>query len=302
MRLFAKSKTLSPAEKKRRVQRRIVAYGSLGLMIVGFYFYQPQRCHFFPKAPPNPNPPVDPDANHLFSKGVKIALIQAHPDDSEFFIGPLLLRLAASGAEIHQLVMTDGDKGFYFWERENVAENRRIREAEQREAASHYARDVTFLHEPDGRLGGQADNVQKVQAFIERVQPEYVLAFDTEYWPRVNHADHLASGAAAWQAVQNIPLAARTVKWMLLYDSSAPNFTPDVTATVDQGEAMIGIHRSQFYGEKLERIKNWRLESWYEAGQAANVGYGVPFRAVRVTPGPARLDGGSTQAMRSTER
>jgi LmbE family N-acetylglucosaminyl deacetylase len=283
MRLFKKTAPLSPDEKKRRLQRRVVAYGSLTLLVVGFYFYQPQRYHFFPKAAPSPNPPVDPDSSRLFSKGVKIVLVQAHPDDSEFFIGPLLLRLAASGAEIHQLVMTDGDKGFYFWERENIPENRRIREAEQREAASHYAKEVTFLHKPDGRLAGQTDNAEQVRAYIQQVKPEYVLAFDTEYWPRVNHADHLASGAAAWQAVHAIPPSQRTVKWMLLYDSAASNFVPDVSNTVDEGEAMIGIHKSQFYGKRLEIIKNSRLNYWYNAGQTANESYGVPLRAVQVT-------------------
>jgi LmbE family N-acetylglucosaminyl deacetylase len=283
MPLFKKSGPLSPAETKRRLQRRVIGYGTITLLLVGFYFYQPQRIHFFAKPPPDPNPPVDPDSQRLFSKGVKVVLVQAHPDDSEFFISPFLLKLAASGAEIHQLVMTDGDKSFYFWAKQDVPENRRIREAEQREAASHYAKDVTFFHEPDGRLAGQPDNAKMVQDYIEKIQPEYVIAFDTEYWPRINHADHLASGAAALQAVQAIPQDRRSVKWMLLYDTTAPNFTPEVSKTVDQGEAMLAIHKSQFYGKRLELIKNSRLEYWYDAGQLANESYGVPLRALKIS-------------------
>ena len=284
MRLIRKSGPLSPAEKRRRLQRRVVGYGAITLLIVAFYFYQPQRIHFFAKPPPKPNPSVDPDSMRLFSKGVKVVLVQAHPDDSEFFISPFLLKLAASGAEIHQLVMTDGDKSFYFWAREDVAQNRKIRETEQREAASHYAQEVTFFHEPDGRLGGQPDNAKMVQDYIEKIQPEYVIAFDTEYWPRINHADHLASGAAALLALEAIPPAQRSVKWLLLYDTTAPNFTPDVSQTVDQGEAMLAIHKSQFYGKRLDLIRNSRLEYWYDAGQAANVSYGVPLRAMKMSP------------------
>lgn len=265
--------------RRRNIKRRVVAYGIIFLSIAAFYSYQPQRINFFPKHPPKPNPTVDPDTKQLFSKGVKIVLIQAHPDDSEFFLAPLLLRLAKSGAEIHQLVMTDGDKSFYFWKKEDATENRRVREQEQRDAASHYAKEVAFLHRPDGRLAGQGDNTDQVRAFIDRVQPDYVICFDPEYWPRVNHADHLASGRAAVEAVQR---GGTTAKWLLLFASSAPNFTPEVSDTIDQGVEMIAIHKSQFAGEKLDRVKGMLLDRWYTAGQAAGGSYGVPLRAVRV--------------------
>ena len=266
------------ARKRRNSKRRLIAYGTIVGLIVGFYFYQPQRINFFPEHPPRPYPPVDPDSARLFSKGVKIAVIQAHPDDSEFFLAPLLLRLAASGAEIHQLVMTDGDKGFYFWTRIDP-QLRKTREAEQVEAASHYAKDVTFLHRPDGRLAGQSDNTEQVHAFLQKVQPDYVIAFDPEYWPRVNHADHLASGRAAVEAVKR---GDTSVTWLLLYDTTAGNFYPDVSKTVDEGVDMLAIHKSQFYGQKLEMLKNMRLEAFYDAGQASNGNYAVALRAVRI--------------------
>ena len=60
------------------------------------------------------------------SRSIPLKASQAGAD--EFFLAPLLLRLAKSGAEIHQLVMTDGDKSFYFWKREDAKENRRVRE------------------------------------------------------------------------------------------------------------------------------------------------------------------------------
>src|SRR5579885_9146 len=76
-------KKLTPEEKRKRLKRRVVVYGSLVGVIVAFYFYQPQRIHFLMKAPPKPNPPIDPDSSILFSKHAKIVLIQAHPHDSE---------------------------------------------------------------------------------------------------------------------------------------------------------------------------------------------------------------------------
>ncbi|MES1228123.1 MAG: PIG-L family deacetylase, partial [Armatimonadota bacterium] len=267
--------------RRRNLKRRLIAYGTIVGLIVGFYYYQPQRYHFFADKPPKPNPRIDPDSAKLFSKGVKIALIQAHPDDSEYFLAPLLLRLKASGAEIHQLVMTDGDKSFYFWKKEDAAENRRVREAEQMEAASHYAADVTFLHKPDGRLEYQGDNADQVHAYLEKVQPDYVLCFDPTYWGKVNHADHLASGRAAVNALRS-PGGVPSVKWVLFFSTVGTNFTPDVSNTIDQGIEMLAIHKSQFNGERLERIKDGRLDAYYNAGEAANVGYGVALRAVPI--------------------
>ena len=276
MRLFKKK---TREQRRRNGIRRLVAYGTLSALLIGFYYYQPQRINFHVQHPKNP--PLDPDSSRLFSKGVKIALIQAHPDDSEFFLAPLLLRLAKSGAEIHQLVMTDGDKSFYFWKKEDAAENRRVREHEQMEAASHYAKDVTFLHRPDGRLAYQADNAAQVQAFLNRVQPEYVICFDPDYWPRINHSDHLASGRATIDAIKDMN-GKTSVKWILMFDTTGANFTPSVDDTVNEGIGMLAIHKSQFYGERLSRLKNMRLESWYDDGAAVGQGFGIALRAVRV--------------------
>lgn len=271
----------NPTIRRKRRNRRIAVYGGLVAGLVSLYFYQPQRLNFFPRKPPANPPKADANAKLLFSPGVRIALIQAHPDDSEFFVGPLLLRLASSGAEIHQLVMTDGDKGYYFWAQQEAAANRRVRMAEQNEAARNYAKDVTFLHLPDGRLGGQSGNAERVREFLLRVKPDYVLAFDTEYWPRVNHADHLASGQAAWEAVMTPPGIAG-IKDLLLYDTTAPNFVPDVSDWIDRASQMLAIHKSQFYGERLERVRNMVLNGWYEAGQRAGEQFGVPLRVVKL--------------------
>lgn len=275
MRLTKKREPLTPEAKRRRFMRRIAFYATFSSLLVGFYFWQPIRVDLFPRKPPVPNPPVDPDANRLFSKGVKIALIQAHPDDSEFYLAPLLLRLKASGADIHQLVMTDGDKGYYLWE--DASKNRRIRRAEQQEASSHYASELIFLGRPDGRLAYQKGNAEAVRAFLNKVQPEYVLAFDNVYWPRRSHSDHRQAGIAAWEAVQGM----KSVRWVLMYSTEAPNFVPNVDKTVDAGISLLATHKSQFYGRKLDYLSSTLMGGWYEAAENFGGGYGVPLRAVR---------------------
>src|SRR5689334_23147285 len=106
-----------PAARKRRrrkAKRRLIVYGSLVALVWGFWVWQPYEYDFIPRRLPNPNPPVDPDSKHLFSPGAKVLVVTAHPDDSAFYIGGFLTQLGKSGAEIHQIICTDGDKAYYW--------------------------------------------------------------------------------------------------------------------------------------------------------------------------------------------
>lgn len=279
MRLIKPRTELTPERKAKLRKRRIIVYSTVTALLVGAYLYQPIRIDPLPKRPPDPNPPVDPDSERLFAKGAKIALIQAHPDDSEFYMAPLLLRLKESGADIHQLVMTDGDKDYYFWQ--DNSKLRSIRQAEQRHASSHYASEILFLGRPDGRLSWQKDNVESVREFLERVQPDYVLAFDGVYWPRRSHADHREAGVTTRQAIESMRREKRP-KWLLMYSTTAPNFFPGVDKTVDAGMELVKLHKSQFFGERLKMIQGWLMDGWYEAGQKGASSYAVPLRAQKL--------------------
>src|SRR5947209_4699051 len=132
-------------------RRRLIVYGSLAAGLWGLYVWVPWNIDIIPPRPPNPNPPVDPDSALLFSGQAKILIVTAHPDDSAFYIGGLLTKLAAAQPQIHQVICTDGDKGYYPFE--DWQRNRRVR----RQEALHEARtwggvDILFLGEPDGRL------------------------------------------------------------------------------------------------------------------------------------------------------
>ena len=101
------------AKRRRNRKRRVIAYGSIGALLVGFYYYQPNRIDFIPRHVPVPNPRVDPDSASLFKKGTRVAIVTAHPDDAEFFLGGTLTRLGAAGVDITLIVCTNGDKSFY---------------------------------------------------------------------------------------------------------------------------------------------------------------------------------------------
>src|ERR1700753_350344 len=114
------------ANKRRSRRAGLLALGLVGGM-AAFYAYQPQRVDFFPTPAPSPKPRVDPDSAQLFRKGTRVAVVSAHPDDTEFFIGGTLTKLHEAGVKILIIVCTDGDKGYYPSFMTDADENRRVR-------------------------------------------------------------------------------------------------------------------------------------------------------------------------------
>jgi LmbE family N-acetylglucosaminyl deacetylase len=273
---------LDPIERqlrrRKRRKRRIIVYGSLLLLSWAAWVWQPYELDVIPRKIPSPDPAVDPDASRLFSKGVKVLVVTAHPDDSAFFIGGLLTQLGKSGAEIHQIICTDGDKAYYwiFAEPESLRPIRRNEALEELRTWS--GKDVTFLGKPDGRLRADDDLVGRIRKRIDEVQPEYVLCFDGDYPPRWSHQDHRRSGDATEQAVKGAP----SVKWLMKFSTIAPNYVRDISNDWDAQQNLLAIHRSQFHGRHLEMVTNMVQNSAVEDADRINATYGEGFRCIRL--------------------
>ncbi len=238
--------------RRRAFKRRVWFYSILLLVIYGFVWYQPYEVDWIPRKLPNPNPRVDPDSKKLFAKGTRILVITAHPDDSEFFIGGLLSRLAKSGAELHQTICTDGDKGYYFFFTD-ADKNRSERREEAEEAAHAWnAQSLQLLGYPDRWLHANDEVVTKLEDEIKRVKPEYILAFDGEYPPRASHQDHRRSGDAAKLAAEKTHIA----KWLLLFSTNAANHFVNITDQWEDQKKLLQIHKSQFFGKHLQGVEN----------------------------------------------
>jgi LmbE family N-acetylglucosaminyl deacetylase len=267
-----------PVQRKRAYVRRATVYGAFFAILGGLYFYQPVRIDAFPKEPPNPNALVNPETKRLFSRGTKIAIVTAHPDDSEFYLGALLLQLKDSGAELHHILLTDGDKGYMPWE--NAARNSELRRAEQEEASRAWgAETITWLGFKDGRLGVTDAAVAAVERELQKIQPDYVFAFDSEYPPRTSHGDHRNAGAITQKALSQ---GNNKPDWVLLYSTRAANYFADASDTWTTALGLLNLHKSQWTGDKLQRIRDMVGERWVEAGEEADIEAAVPLRAVRV--------------------
>ncbi len=268
---------VGPGRRRRRGFVRVIVYGTLIGLLWGFWVWQPWEYDFIERPAPRPNPKIAPEPDRLFAKGTKVLVITAHPDDSEFYIGGTLAKLRDAGAEIWQVIVTDGDKAYY-GPLTDAKKNREVRREESLEAARAWGgKNLAILGYPDGRLKNSDRLVERLRVEIEKFQPEYVLAFDYDYPPRMSHKDHRVAGQAVAIAIEKAP----SVRWLMRFSTSHPNYVEDITDYWPEKEQMLKIHKSQF-GEKEQGIVNMVQERAINDGEIIGTTYGEGFRVVQL--------------------
>lgn len=267
----------------KRLLRSILRIFTLLFLILffcggGFYCWNPQKVHYPPKKPVGVPKVFTGNVGILFSKDARVTVVVGHPDDAEYFISGMLLKLHDAGTEITLIVVTDGDKSYYPPFFTDVEENRKTRRQEQTEASSYYGARVVFLGGPDGRYDPDEPNLRKKleNAMVES-RPDEILTFDPEYLPIVQHRDHENAGRAASE------LAYKTsAKTIFFFASTAPNFCVATGDYWSQRSDLIAIHKSQFSGQKLERVRATLMERELNDGEKFGGDMGEAFRAMKL--------------------
>lgn len=263
--------------RKRRGLIRVIVYGTLIGAFWGFWVWQPWEIDIIERPAPRPNPKIAPEPDRLFSKGTKVLIVTAHPDDSEFYVGGTLAKLRDAGAEIWQVIVTDGDKSYY-GPFTDAASNRKVRREESLEAARSWGgKNLAILGYPDGRLKNGERLVERLRVEIEKFQPEYVMAFDFDFPPRMSHKDHRIAGQVMAEAVEKAP----SVRWLMRFSTAQPNYVVDISDYWPEKEKMLMIHKSQF-GEKKDRIVGMVQNRAVEDGEIIGTTYGEGFRVIQL--------------------
>ncbi len=189
-------------------------------------------------------------------------VVTAHPDDGDFGAAGTVARLVEAGAEVHYLVLTDGDAGGFDPSVERTLIPG-IRRNEQNEAARKVGvEDVEFLGYPDGRLEVTFALRKEIARKIREVRPSLVISNSPERdLTRIyaSHPDHLASGEATISAVypdarnpfaypellDDLGLEPWTVTEMWLMASPHSDLFVEVTDQLESKLAAIRAHASQ---------------------------------------------------------
>ncbi|MBK5289020.1 MAG: PIG-L family deacetylase [Acidimicrobiia bacterium] len=195
--------------------------------------------------PPIPTPLPPPD---------RVLAIGAHPDDIEFGCGGTLAKWAATGTEIHLLVLTDGSKGT--WDtQQDLAALVRTRRAEARDAARALGNGIVHFGDfVDGELESDLAGRRAVCRTIREVRPRVVIGHDP--WKRYRlHPDHRHAG---WITVDGL-VAARDPHFfpgvggahhrpdlLMLFEADDADHIESIEDSIATKVAALLCHRSQW--------------------------------------------------------
>jgi LmbE family N-acetylglucosaminyl deacetylase len=256
------------------LRRTAIAVGIVALFFAAFYAWQPIRIDLTERFAPA-SEPIAIERIGLFDKSKKVALVTAHPDDEVFYVGGTLAKLRDEGKHVPLIVLTDGDKDYYpLTDSTALAALRRKETMEVAERLRLLK--VDFLGFPDGRLSRDAETVGPLAGLLYRAAPDIVLAFEPEFWPRVSHRDHRVAGEVTADALQKIGFTG----WVLYFSTSSPNTFASTGEYWFEVAELLGVHESQFFGDKLNRIQAMVGGRAVEAGERFGVEMAEPFRAV----------------------
>lgn len=236
--------------------------------------------------------------------------IVAHPDDAEFQSGATLAKWSRLDSEVHHLVLTDGSKGT--WDPE--ADELRLieqRKDEQRAAASALGctGTIQFLGMVDGELEVGREQIAAVARIIRGIRPDVIVGHDP--WKRYRlHPDHRRAGELCVEAI----VAARDPKFfpeqladglephrprsLLLFEADEPNHAEEVLESdLQRRIAALESFTSQmqtthFYNldeagtsdasrnSQLERFRQGERDGLVAGGEQAGVAFAELFRLI----------------------
>jgi len=187
-----------------------------------------------------------------------------HPDDNEVGAGGTIAKLAAKGAKVAYLGVTDGGGGTM--DPSQSAEYlAHLRRREQQAAAKLLGVEaIEWLGYRDG-AGLPPDELRrKILGVIRRVRPDFVLTVDP-WLPYEAHQDHRATGLAVAEAcllsafpnIEADPaatgLAPHAVTAVAFYATAAPNqYVAIDEQTWSRRLEAVRLHESQFPGQVFQ--------------------------------------------------
>ncbi len=214
----------------------------------------------------------------------RVLVVEAHPDDAEWYCGGTIAKLAQAGAEITFIICTEAEKGSYD-PNANPVELARTRKREQEAARAFLGvREIVYLGIPDSELEVTLEMRKRLALLYRKYRPELLLTFDP--WTRDElHPDHRTCGTVALDArlAAKMPLyyagidgvSAWATPELWLFGSDAPNHYVDVTNTFEECLAALKLHTSQSVWDAPSI--QYVTEMAQSAGDKIDVAYGEAF-------------------------
>jgi LmbE family N-acetylglucosaminyl deacetylase len=221
----------------------------------------------------------------------RVLAVQPHYDDNDIGAGGTLAALAAAGAEIHYLTVTDDLAGVLDPALPDAEATARLR-AEQAEAGQAIGVHAQhWLGFPDAGPWEAHALRGRVVEWIRRLSPN--LLFTVDPWlPNEAHGDHLRTGFAVAEAallyrlprVRTDPAVdaaylPHELTAVVLYYTREPSLVFDVSGSRARKHRALDAYRAQFTPESLSALhagleqveRAWARERGFSHGEALRV-------------------------------
>lgn len=221
----------------------------------------------------------------------RILAIQPHYDDNDISAGGTLAALAAAGAELHYLTMSNDLVGVIDDSWSDEESTKRLRDDQRRAGKIVGVKNQYWLGYPDAGRYDYFDVRRDMIKHIRMVRPDVVFTMDP--WMAYEaHTDHIMAGKAAAEAAllygamrlqtdpevdanyQHHPLTA-----VVFHATSWPNTVFDISATIDTKNRALRCYRAQFREDALERLvgqttgyaRHMARDEQFEMGEALKI-------------------------------
>ncbi len=221
--------------------------------------------------------------------------VYAHPDDPDVACGGTLAHWVESGADVHVIICTTGDKGTTDPSVDPLALARLRRDELSRSASVLGAAEPHLLGYPDGEIVNDLGLRHELVGWIRRLRPSVVLCpdptaviFGEDYF---NHRDHRVVGMAMLDAVSpaaGLPLyfpdagPPHRVEVAYLSGTLEPTVWVDIGHCLDRKIEAVRCHGSQLAGDPEGVLRAVVMRAEEEGGQAG-VRFAEGFRRIRFT-------------------
>jgi LmbE family N-acetylglucosaminyl deacetylase len=222
----------------------------------------------------------------------RVLCVQPHYDDNDIGAGGTIAALAAAGAEVHYLTVSDDLVGVLDRELDDAAARARLVAEQARAGAELGVRAQHRLEYPDAGEWSAFALRREVVRRLRELRPDLVLTVDP-WLPYEAHQDHVRTGLAVAEAclLFGLPrfasgdaeLDARFQPFRLrgvgFYFSAGANTVVDIGATRARKHRALDAYTAQFTPEGLAALhaalehkeRGWASGRGFEYGEALKV-------------------------------
>jgi N-acetylglucosamine malate deacetylase 1 len=198
----------------------------------------------------------------------RVLVVAPHPDDETIGCGGTIARLAAAGAKVDVVVVTDGEATIGSAGAPEVVAARRRQEVNAA-CALLGAQPPTHLGLPDGRVSSAVSRLAEgLQRALERTDPQLLLV----PWVLEAHPDHRAVTAAL---AQLDPCGADLWGYEAHTPIPLPDRVIDISRTADRKREALRAHATAGLAFELEASLG--LARWRSLSTRAGAGHAEAF-------------------------